>query len=76
MNNKAKELGSESVQLFAKEYLKEDFNVGLTKREYFAALAMLGLLIRSMIDEKKIAEFAVSQADALLEELSKNVHNE
>ncbi len=46
---------------------------GLTKREYFAAMAMQGTLVG--IDEKQnfkiIAEWSVQQADALIEALNK-----
>jgi hypothetical protein len=47
---------------------------GLTKREYFAGLAMIGLY--SMKDaicwtEEDIAKMAVKQSDALLAELEK-----
>jgi hypothetical protein len=46
---------------------------GLTKREYFAGLAMQGLMACSVISasRKEIAEEAVKQADDLLEELEK-----
>ena len=48
---------------------------GLTKREYFAGLAMKGLIIdyASNVNEDapRIANEAVLYADALLEELSK-----
>ena len=49
---------------------------GLSKREYFAAMAMQGLLA-SMGDHcvtaDKIAEFSVGHADNLLEALSQEV---
>ena len=59
---------------------------GLTKREYFAALAMQGLLTRApnrhngetdlgILECKRIAEEAVIMADKLLVELS-NVHEQ
>lgn len=44
---------------------------GLTKREYFAAMAMQGLCADSMAPTFQIAEQAVIQADALLKELEK-----
>ena len=48
------------------------FYNGLTKREYFAGLAMQGILADGQTDEIKfIAQAAVKVADALLEELSK-----
>lgn len=44
---------------------------GLSKREYFAAAALQGLLTNAAIDRKQAAGVAVSQADALIEELNK-----
>lgn len=45
---------------------------GLTKREYFAALAMQGFCMwEAFTSEKAVAEASVRQADALLEELNK-----
>lgn len=45
---------------------------GLTKREYFAAMAMQGLLAQNGYDRfDSLAIDAVQQADALLEELEK-----
>jgi hypothetical protein len=49
-------------------------NYGLTKREYFAGLAMIGLY--SMKDticwtDEDIAKMSVKQSDALLAELNK-----
>ncbi len=45
--------------------------VGLTKREYFAAMAMQGLLCHDDNGPDRIAGWAVSYADALIEELNK-----
>lgn len=49
---------------------------GLTKREYFAALAMQGILTNSLFDteleiQKSIAALSVVHADALIEQLNK-----
>lgn len=52
---------------------------GLTKREYFAAMAMQGLILHrekeldysSKLPARVIACMAIAQADALIEELSK-----
>jgi hypothetical protein len=44
---------------------------GLTKREFFAACALAGLLADS-IPRKQAAPFAVVAADALIEELNGN----
>lgn len=45
---------------------------GLTKREYFAAMAMQGLIVQNKIMGKANdkAEVAVKYADALIKELS------
>lgn len=50
------------------------FTFSLTKREYFAAMAMQGILTNiasNDIAEKTVAEVAVINADALLAELEK-----
>lgn len=44
--------------------------VGLSKREYFAGLAMQGILSR-VHNSTQVANFAVKCADKLLEELEK-----
>jgi len=47
---------------------------GLTKREYFAALAMQGMLANENswhVSEYTIAQAAIGQADALINELNK-----
>ena len=44
---------------------------GLTKREYFAAMAMQGLLAKSTATKEMIAEMAVEHAEALINELNK-----
>jgi len=54
-------------------------NKGLTKREYFAGLAMIGL--HSLKDaicltQEDIAELSVKQADAVLAELEKTKQQE
>ena len=49
-------------------------NAGLTKREYFALMAMQGIIAnKDGLDIKieRIVESAVDTADALIEELSK-----
>ena len=52
-------------------------NAGLTKREYFAAMALQGLLgDRKLGSIQEYAEYAVKLADALIEELSKTKTNE
>lgn len=50
---------------------------GLTKREYFAAMAMQGLLMRDeYIHRERSAEEAVYFADALIAELNKGASDE
>ena len=49
-------------------------DTGLTKREYFAAMAMQGISANASLTStsfEKIAEWSVKQADALIEELNK-----
>ena len=55
--------------------LKAD-TAGLTKREYFAGLAMQGLMANShnevvSLSESEIAEWAIGVADELLKQLEK-----
>jgi hypothetical protein len=54
-----------------KQYLQE----GLTKREYFAGLALQGICMEKYVqrddDREIIAEWSVKMADALLAELEK-----
>ena len=45
--------------------------IGLTKREYFAALAMQGYCAHPLVDVRITASWAVQQADALIAELNK-----
>jgi hypothetical protein len=47
-------------------------NYGLTKREYFAAMAMQGLLAYKYVAADITAKVAVEYADALLLALSNN----
>ena len=49
---------------------------GLTKREYFAALAMNQMIYFFATDPKECSRLAVMQADALLYELEKAEKNE
>jgi hypothetical protein len=48
------------------------YNSGLTKREFFAAMAMQGMLASSRFDQgpRLVAEGATQYADALIERLS------
>ncbi len=45
--------------------------LGLTKREYFAAMAMQGMTSNNSITVETVAAWAVQYADALLAELGK-----
>jgi hypothetical protein len=49
-------------------------NGGLTKREYFAAMAMQGACATGHSWETNIASFAVKMADALITELNSESH--
>jgi hypothetical protein len=52
--------------------IKKEVFIGLTKREYFAGLAMQGLLSGGMnIYEIEVSNMAVKNADLLLERLEK-----
>jgi hypothetical protein len=61
--------------IIAKDYIIDG---GLTKREYFAAMALQGLLTdnESPNSREEFAGYAVKFADALIEELSKTKTNE
>ena len=61
---------NESINII--EYNNNYTSTGLTKREYFAAMAMQGLLTKFGNDyELQIAKDAIYWADALIEELNK-----
>ena len=51
------------------EYVSHQW--GLSKREYFAGLAMQGLLAGARVTQPPLYEIAVKYADALLKELDK-----
>ena len=70
MTEKAKQYGDNPA--FPTEHLKLKGFTGITRREYFAAMAMQGLLSGSGIEyHENTADDAVCCADALLEELLK-----
>ena len=52
----------------------QPFGIGLTKREYFAAMAMQAILTGTSLSlsQKVVAELSVENADALLEALEKS----
>lgn len=62
---------------FSQEYLHA-LTTGITKREYFAAMAMQGIapmfVDRACNDAGFVAKHAVDMADALIEELNKEVN--
>lgn len=53
----------------------DTYQLGLTKREYFAAMAMQAVVANprfaESVSEQQVAAWATHQADALLAELSK-----
>lgn len=58
------------------EYLSEQWSAGLTKREFFAAMAMQGMLSSgkwSFLEDNRysVEHEALKAADALIAELSK-----
>jgi hypothetical protein len=54
------------------------FDHGLTKREYFAAMALQGLLVMAKDDDSMqfLARQSVKMADALIEELNKKAESD
>ena len=57
---------------FARPSSSTSHQDGLTKREYFAAMAMQGFLSEGEVSEiKTIAVLSVQMADALIEQLNK-----
>ena len=61
------------------EYNNNYISTGLTKREYFAVMAMQGIIAnKDGLDIKieRIVESAVDTEDALIEELNKTKTNE
>jgi hypothetical protein len=63
---------------FWREVNNVHFGSGLTKREYFAVLAMQGLLTTAPLEilgiEIGVAALAVKQADALINALNRSKH--
>jgi hypothetical protein len=78
MTVKAKLLGKEQVGSGLFENKKNQFHAdgGLTKREYYARLAMQGLLAKHGLALESVSndviQSSVKYADALLEELAKD----
>ena len=72
MENEVKTKPNEPIHTI--EYNNNYISNGLTKREYFAAMAMQGIITnKDGLDIKieRIAESAVDMADTLIEELNK-----
>ena len=51
-------------------YGKDDPQNGLTKREYFAIMAMQSLIIRNLHEINEIPFVSISMADALIKQLN------
>lgn len=62
--------GNSEINVIMHPVSGEVENAGLTKREYFAAMAMQGLLARASKYSREYAEIAVDAADALITELN------
>lgn len=66
--------GDESINaIFLQHGLTHDSHVdtGLTKREYFAAMALTGIISKPTWSDEDTAKHAVNCADALINELNK-----
>jgi len=79
MTEKAKQLGQETVEpcyvvtnTDKKGEITVEIHDGLTKREYFAVMAMQGLCVNDgFLTTEILTAQSIRHADALLEELSK-----
>lgn len=63
---------------YPKEVARHEVKGGLTKREHFAGLAMQGYcggeyIGQSGMPHNQIAEWSVKMADALIEQLNRNI---
>lgn len=59
-------------QAFPYRYSETDWEEGLTKREYFAAMAMQGLLANEYLSSTdRLEKHAVEHADRLIKALNK-----
>ena len=69
-----KEVRRSGVYVGGEPILTEDIREGLTKREYFAGLAMQGLCTQPSSEfstPEELAKYAVKAADALIKELER-----
>jgi len=68
--------GDERISVVTNPLSGDIWEQGLTKREYFAALAMQGLLANRdnapVSDFKYAAKYSLQMADALIEALNQN----
>jgi hypothetical protein len=66
--------GEEYIPVIGDERFYDEMrSSGLTKREYFAAKAMQGLVADGISHDQTVAYYSVKFADALLKELAKEV---
>jgi hypothetical protein len=72
MENEVKTKPNEPIQPI--EY-NDNYSNGLTKREYFAAMALQALLEDNTIERKYCVQSAVDYADDLINELNKTNNN-
>lgn len=61
--------GNESINLITQENYKNLYGEGLTKREYFAGLAMQSIIASGRYSELETACCAINYADELLKQL-------
>ena len=78
MTKEAEKLGNESAipEVYTNAFDHISSTNGLSKREFFAAMAMQGIISNASIAKitdsyKDVAEWSIEHADALLEELCK-----
>jgi hypothetical protein len=75
LSEKTETKGNDLMSAFAIEFSDKSSYVspGLTKREYFGAMAMLGMLCNAPIGSSgvELAETSTKMADALIEALNK-----
>lgn len=67
--------GHEPVNVILNKDAHDVFEAGLSKREYFAAIAMQGLVSGGYSQRPESAKLAVDYADALIIELNKEKPN-
>ena len=73
MENGERKITDGDDEMFGRYLNAGDFVPGLTKREYFAAMAMQGMVSHpeiGMNEYSNIAEMAIKQANALIKALN------